>query len=103
LAEDMNQRTIHKIKSVLAYSPVEKAWVFGSFAKNKLRKDSDIDILVQFIPNVELSLFDLGRIVYRLEEKTGRKIDLIQDGLLKPCAQTTADKEKVLIYERAVA
>jgi predicted nucleotidyltransferase len=99
----MNRKTIHKIKSVLAYSPVEKAWVFGSFAKNRLRKDSDIDILVRFNSNADLSLFDLGGIVYRLEEKTGRKIDLVQEGMLDPHAQITADKEKILIYEGAAA
>jgi predicted nucleotidyltransferase len=36
-----------------------------------------------------------------LEDLLGKKVDLITEGTLLPFAKETADKDKVLIYERA--
>jgi predicted nucleotidyltransferase len=97
---DMNPNILHKIRDTLEKSPVSKAWLFGSFARNEETKDSDIDILVQFNPNAKISLFDYGGIVYNLEQSTGRRIDLVEEHTLKPFAKATAERDKKLIYER---
>lgn len=52
--------------------------VFGSVLRNDFKKTSDIDFLVVFDPQMKLSLMDLVGIQYELEEKIGRKIDLIE-------------------------
>lgn len=83
--------------------PIQRAWLFGSHARNEETDVSDIDILVQFVPNVKLSLFDYGGIVYQLEELTGRRIDLVQEDMLKPFARESAEKDKILIYERTTS
>jgi len=79
---------------------VQRAWLFGSFARNEESRSSDVDILVQFVPNAQVSLFDYGGIVYELEELTGRKVDLVQEKMLKPFAQKSVEQDKILIYER---
>jgi predicted nucleotidyltransferase len=96
----MNVRLLHKIQASLAHTPVMRAWLFGSYAREEETADSDIDILVQFIPNAKISLFDYGGIVYNLEQLTGRKIDLVEKDRLKPFAKKTAERDKILIYER---
>jgi predicted nucleotidyltransferase len=96
----MNTGILHKIQLTLKRNPVQRAWVFGSFARNEETPDSDIDILVQFIPDVKISLFDYGGIVHDLEESTGYRIDLVQEHTLKPFARETAERDKKLIYER---
>lgn len=35
-----------------------------------------------------------------LEELLGRKVDLVSEGTLLPFAQESAEKDKILIYER---
>jgi predicted nucleotidyltransferase len=52
------------------------------------------------MPDAQLSLFDYGGIVYKLEERTGCRIDLVQEHMLKPFARRTAERDKKLIYER---
>ncbi|ACB51766.1 hypothetical protein cce_2418 [Crocosphaera subtropica ATCC 51142] len=52
--------------------------VFGSVLRDDFTKISDIDILVIFDPQIKLSLMDLVGIQYKLEEKIGRKVDLIE-------------------------
>jgi len=79
---------------------VQRAWLFGSFAREQETTNSDIDILVQFIPNAKISLFDYGGIVYELEQRTGRKVDMVQEGMLKPFARQSVERDKILIYER---
>jgi predicted nucleotidyltransferase len=96
----MDSKMLNNIIAVLSESPVEKAWLFGSFARNEDDTSSDIDLLVRFIPNERITLFRYGGIVYNLEQITGRKVDLVEDGMLKPFALESAEKDKILIYEK---
>jgi predicted nucleotidyltransferase len=92
---------LNDIITVLDRSPVEKAWLFGSFARNEEDSLSDIDMLIRFSPNEKITLFRYGSIVYNLEQITGRKVDLVEEGMLQSFAFTTAEKDKVLIYEKS--
>jgi predicted nucleotidyltransferase len=97
----MDSKMLNNIVSVLSESPVEKAWLFGSFARNEDDAASDIDMLIRFVPDEKITLFRYGGIVYNLEQATGRKVDLVEDGMLKPFAVESAEKDKVLIYEKS--
>ena len=78
---------------------MQRAWLFGSFARGEEREDSDVDILVDFDDSV--SLLGHVRIMYGLEDQLGRKVDLVTNGTLLPFAEKTANQDKKLIYERA--
>jgi predicted nucleotidyltransferase len=56
-----------------AYNPV-KIGIFGSYAGNESRPDSDLDILINL--NTVISLFQLVRIECELTELLGVKVDL---------------------------
>ncbi|MBR4389440.1 MAG: nucleotidyltransferase family protein [Prevotella sp.] len=79
--------------------PVSKAWLFGSFARGDQRSDSDVDILISFIPGTKLGLKFFGMII-DLEDRLQRPVDLVVEGDLLPFAKKTADIDKILIYER---
>lgn len=55
--------------------------VFGSFARNQGRKNSDVDILVDFEKPV--GLFEFARLQLYLEETLGRKVDLVTPEALR--------------------
>ena len=80
--------------------PVLKAWIFGSFARGDEREDSDVDVLVKFDRSVPIGLFAYSRMHRELEEKIGRKVDLVEEGTLRPAAQQTANRDLKVIYER---
>ena len=80
--------------------PVLKAWLFGSFARGEETEDSDLDILVEYDKNARISLLTISHMMGELEKSTGRRIDLIEDGCLLPFAVESANRDKVLIYER---
>ena len=80
--------------------PVLKAWIFGSFARGEEGPDSDVDIL--FVPDMsqKFSLFTLGGMYMDLKDILNREVDLIPENSLLPFAKKSADRDKILIYER---
>lgn len=97
----MNSEMIHKLQDCLSTLPVEKAWLFGSYSRGEERPDSDIDLLVRFDEDARISLFKYAGIILTLEAAMGKDVDLVQEGSLLPFAAKTAEKDKILIYERA--
>ena len=87
------------ISSYFATQPVQKAWLFGSYARGEEREDSDIDLLVELDEKQRIGLKFFGMYV-DLKEMLGREVDLVADGCLLPYAEETANRDKVLIYER---
>ena len=81
--------------------PVLKAWLFGSFARGEETADSDVDLLVQFDHSNPIGLFTYARIHRELEERLGCKVDLVENGALRPAVEKTAQKDMKIIYERA--
>ena len=75
--------------------------LFGSFSRGEERADSDVDILVAFDSQARIGLFKYAHIYGDLKELLGREVDLVQEGCLKPFAADSANRDKVLIYERA--
>lgn len=56
--------------------------IFGSYARNKVHKGSDLDLLVRFHEGA--SLFDLVALALFLEEKLGLRVDLVSERALRP-------------------
>jgi len=71
-----------KIVKILKKHNVVRAGIFGSYARGEEKKDSDIDILVEI--KKKISLFDFAGIKIELEEKLGRKVDLVEYKIIKP-------------------
>lgn len=66
-----------KIADFCKRNHIRKLSLFGSAMAGDLRKDSDIDILVEFRPGETPGLFDLARIERELSTLVGgRKVDL---------------------------
>ncbi|MDR1632324.1 MAG: nucleotidyltransferase domain-containing protein [Dysgonamonadaceae bacterium] len=96
----MQQTLIKKLQNFFPAYPVEKAWVFGSYARGEQTRKSDVDILVKFDENAEISLFDHIRIRHKLQDLLHKKIDLVEEGCIKKFAQQSVEEDKILIYER---
>jgi predicted nucleotidyltransferase len=97
----MNTEAItHKIAEYFRTQPVLKAWIFGSYSRGEQRMDSDIDILILPDKSQHFSLFTLSAMYEDLKDLLGCEVDLITEGGLMPFARESADRDKILIYER---
>ena len=56
---------------------VREVSLFGSVLRSDFSPDSDLDILVDFIPGARRTLFDLVAMKEELETRVNRKVDLL--------------------------
>lgn len=83
------------IRAYLNQFPISKIGIFGSFARNEDRPDSDIDILVTF--EEPISLFTLVRIHRELSELLHRKVDIVSEKYLHPRMKEAVQKDLKII------
>ena len=95
------QDMIPKIQKFFKNQPVEQAYLFGSCSRGEERKDSDVDLLVTYTNPDSLSLMDISRMMIQLGKQLKRKVDMVEDSCLKPFAQASVNRDKIMIYERA--
>ena len=88
------------IRNFFATQPVQKAWLFGSCSRGEETSESDIDILVSYIPDSRISLMSISRMICNLSKIAGRKVDIVEEGQLQPFARPSALHDRILIYER---
>ena len=96
----MKQTIVNKLNAFFPSYPVEKAWVFGSYARGEETRKSDVDILVRFDKDADISLLDYVKLMNKLKDFLNKKVDLVEEGQLRPWAKESVDKEKILVYER---
>jgi predicted nucleotidyltransferase len=86
---------IRALRAVLASDGVASISLFGSAARDELRPDSDIDILVRFAGTPTFDAF--MTIKERLEGSLGRRVDLVTEPALKPMLREHVLREAVLV------
>lgn len=74
---------------------IEKLGIFGSFARNEARSDSDVDIIISL---EKPDLFTYSAISRQLETVLGRKVDLVSaKSLFKDRFRSNLEKEVVYV------
>lgn len=77
---------------------VRELSLFGSAARGEMRPDSDIDMLVEFLPGAEIDLVDYAGLMLDLSHLLGRKVDLVSKNGLKPLIRSSVLGEARLLY-----
>lgn len=77
---------------------VRELGVFGSAARGEMREDSDIDLLVEFIPGARMGLFELHDLEQELTQVLGRKVDLVSKAGLKPRVRDSVLRDLRILY-----
>ena len=77
---------------------VRELSLFGSAARGEMRPDSDIDLLVEFLPDAEIDLVDYAGLMLDLSHLLGRNVDLVSKNGLKPMIRASVLKEARLLY-----
>ena len=89
------ERITPRIVETLKKNGIKKASIFGSFARGEETKNSDIDILIEAKKGT--SLFGFAGIKIELEDKLGRKVDLITYKSIHPYLKKRILQEEVRI------
>jgi predicted nucleotidyltransferase len=79
------KKELEELKPILREKyKVKSMGIFGSYLRSEERKDSDLDILVEFEEDAPLSLLDFIRLENYLAEILGIRVDLVEKNTLKP-------------------
>jgi predicted nucleotidyltransferase len=79
---------------------VKRLGLFGSAAREELRPDSDVDILVEFLPEAHPTFFTLEQMASELSPLFGRRrIDLVTAESLHRLIRPYVMRELVPLFE----
>lgn len=90
------QKITKSIIPILKKHQVKRAAIFGSFARGEERKNSDVDLLVDF--KKEVGLFAFVDLKNSLEEKVGRKFDVITFRSVNKKLKSYINKDLVKVF-----
>ena len=87
-----------KLASLCQRYQVRELSLFGSAARGEMRPDSDIDLLVEFLPDAQVDLVDYAGLMLDLSRLLGRKVDLVSKNGLKPLIRNSVLEEARIVY-----
>lgn len=90
--------TLRGHEAELRAAGVVRLSLFGSTVRGEAGPDSDVDLLAAFDASRRISLLDMAGIEIKLSEMLGRKVDLIEEGTLKPRVQAAVEGESVRAF-----
>ena len=78
---------------------VVKLAIFGSAARNDLRPDSAVDVMVTFVPESKVSAWDLVTMQDELSELFGRSTHLVEEGGVRnPYRLKDIERDLTVLY-----
>ena len=86
-----------RLTPVLKRYGVVRAGIFGSVARGEAGPESDLDLLVEYRPNLRKSLFDLVHLNDELEAVAGRKVEVCEYHLLREIIRDNVMADHVAI------
>ena len=92
------EKISEKIKPVAQKYNLTYVWIFGSYVKNKQKKDSDIDIILKTEDVV--GGFKIVEVKFALEKTLDKEVDIVTTGSIKGSLLEDEDLGEVLIYSK---
>lgn len=91
------KKVLEEVIGSMGKDVIDKIYLFGSYARGEETNNSDIDLRI--VGKEGMSLFDVGYIIYEVEEKTGKKVDIISGNNIDPVVYETIKRDEICIYE----
>ena len=76
---------------------VQKAYLFGSYARGEAKPESDLDFVIVLNREAILEFFALYDL---LQDALGKNVDVVREEEALRIMPRTFERDKVLIYER---
>jgi len=87
-----------EIAAICRRYQVRELCVFGSAVRGEMRPDSDIDLLVDFLPEARPGLLGLSALMREFSGLLGRRVDLAVKPALKPNIRASVLADTHVVY-----
>ena len=95
----ISEQIVKEVREYCREHGVKNLFLFGSYARGDATDSSDIDLLVEFLDNVQLSYLDLLILRSDFERILGSEVDLVElDSLVNPIRRKSILSERVSLY-----
>ena len=91
---------IEQIQLYCQSQPIQRLSLFGSVLRDDFTYESDVDILVEYLPDAVITLLDMAQQEIELSAMIGYKVDLRTANELSPYFRQDVIDTAMLIYER---
>lgn len=85
-----------KLRNICEANDILYLGLFGSYAIGKEKKDSDVDLLVDF--SSTKSLLEKGKVLVELQNLFDRDVDLVSRKNIKPSFKPFINKQLITLY-----
>ena len=82
------------------HQPIRSLALFGSHLHGTANPESDLDLLVEFVPEQRIGLFTVAQIQLELTALLGRQVDLRTSSELSPYFRQTVLDEAEVVYAK---
>jgi predicted nucleotidyltransferase len=98
--EIIEEKIKESIKHVSHKEAINKVALFGSYLHDNPTEASDVDILIEFVPNAKIGFFQMSDILRNLEGSLQKKVDLVTPDALSRHFRDEVLSEVETLYER---
>ena len=88
------------IREYCERQPIKRLSLFGSFLRGDARPDSDVDLLVEYVPGAPVGLLTMAGQEISLSEIVGKRVDLRTTQDLSRYFRQEVVDSAMLIYEK---
>ena len=72
-----------KLKEICRDYSIKELSMFGSVLRSDFNSESDVDLLIEFEPDMRISLFDIVELKKEFENLFGREVDIVSKNAIK--------------------
>ena len=98
--QELKKKIKKSIEKDPLYSNIKKVALFGSYAHGTFNRNSDIDVLIEFLPSARIGFFKLAQIKRNMERSIKKPIDLLTPEAISRYFRDQILKEAEVIYEK---
>ena len=98
--EEIKNRLVQAMQRCEYGADIRRLALFGSYVAGQPRKNSDVDLLIDFEPGAVVGFFKLARIQRYFRRAIGRKVDLVTPDALSRYIRDEVLSQAELIYEK---
>jgi hypothetical protein len=75
--QEIKDKLLEAVKKDEHFSDIKSLALFGSYVTGQAKEDSDVDVLIEFMPKARVGFFKLAQIQRNLRGFLGRNVDLL--------------------------
>lgn len=98
--EQIKQKLLQALKDEPYLNDIKSVALFGSYVNGQPKEDSDVDVLIEFMPDAHIGLFKLIDIKDHLEKFVGREIDIVTPEALSKYFRDEVLAQAESVYEK---